>query len=156
MGAMCGSRHVKVARLCRWLPVGVCLHVNKTHPRSHTGVEREPHSDSVCQVFCVRVVIYGPPPTLPTLVQLVVTAFLSHLHGSTHASQAVLYRGHMPRLSKLVQGTWQPHLPSLTSGEEEMKAIRPGGPLLVQCIWGGGACLRHRGSCFLGGLVRAD
>lgn len=59
--------------------------------------EREPRSDSGCQVFCVHVVIYGPPPTLQTLVQPVVVAaaaFLTHLHGSTHPSQAVLSRTH--------------------------------------------------------------
>lgn len=107
-------------------------------------MEREPHADAGCQVFCVRVVIYGPPPTLPTLIQLVVAAFLTHHHGSTHASQAVLCRGHMPRLSKLVQGTCsaashQPYLPSLPSREEEMKATGPGGPLLIPCLWGGHA-----------------
>lgn len=55
----------------------VCLHVSKPTPGALSEVETE-------QVFCVRVVIYGPPPTLPTLIQLVAAAAarLTHLHGS--------------------------------------------------------------------------
>lgn len=58
----------------------VCLHVSKPTPGALSEVERE-------QVFCVRVVIYGPPPTLPTLIQLVAAAAarLTHLHGSARS-----------------------------------------------------------------------
>lgn len=69
---------MKVVHLCRWLSVGVCLHVSKPTPGAPTEVERE-------QVFCVRVVIYGLPPTLPRLIQLVAAARLTHLHGSTRS-----------------------------------------------------------------------